>query len=95
MSDNLLSVEDMSEIPTTTKSTGSVPSGSGGSKGANLFLARQKLIADMMEQEEAEREAEERHREDWKEAGEEHIGGTESKDWNCSLHVTVVVKVDV
>lgn len=62
MSDNLLSVEDMSEIP-TTHTPSSVPSGGGGSKGANLFLARQKLIADMMEQEEAEREAEERHRE--------------------------------
>lgn len=54
MADQLLSVEDMSEIPNKSHS-----SSGGGSKGANLFLARQKAIADMMEQEEAERAAEE------------------------------------
>lgn len=49
---SLMSVEDMSEIPSSNKNTGA-----GGSKGANLFLARQRLIADMMEQEEAERDS--------------------------------------
>lgn len=47
---SLLSVEDMSEIPSTSNHSGSA----GASKGVNLFLARQKLIADMMEQEEQE-----------------------------------------
>lgn len=52
MSDrDLLSVEDMAEIPKDTAAAGSRK---GGSKGVNLFLARQKLIADMMEQEEQE-----------------------------------------
>lgn len=54
MSNNgdLLSVEDMSEIPSGNRAGG----GKGGSKGVNLFLARQKLIADMMEQEEEEQQ---------------------------------------
>lgn len=52
MSDgDLLSVDEMSEIPSGNRSG----SAKGGSKGVNLFLARQKLIADMMEQEEEER----------------------------------------
>lgn len=50
----LLSVSDMSEIPRPDQQPGT-----GRSKGANLFLARQKLIADMMEAEaEAEKAAE-------------------------------------
>lgn len=48
MSDDLMSVEDMAEIP---KDLSAAQGKSGCSKGVNLFLARQKLIADMMEQE--------------------------------------------
>ena len=46
------SAEAISEIPDT-----SADSGSGKSKGVNLFLARQKLIADMMAAEEEEARA--------------------------------------
>ena len=49
-----------SEIPATTQNSG----GGGRSKGVNLFLARQKMIADMMEQEEEEARAAE---------GEHHV----------------------
>lgn len=49
---DLLSVDEMSEIPSGNRAGGS----KGGSKGVNLFLARQKLIADMMEQEEEEQQ---------------------------------------
>ena len=48
MSDDLIAVEDMAEIPKDLTSAQGKP---GCSKGVNLFLARQKLIADMMEQE--------------------------------------------
>jgi len=50
MSEGLLTVEEMSEIPKTAGAA----AGRGSSKGVNLFLARQKLIADMMEQESEE-----------------------------------------
>lgn len=49
-----------SEIPATSQNSG----GGGRSKGVNLFLARQKQIADMMEQEEEEARAAE---------GEQHV----------------------
>lgn len=48
----------MSEIPQTAAGGGKT---GGSSKGVNLFLARQKLIADMMEQEEEEARAAEGH----------------------------------
>ena len=51
MSDDLIAVEDMAEIPKDLSGAEGKP---GCSKGVNLFLARQKLIADMMEQEDHE-----------------------------------------
>ncbi|XP_067951994.1 uncharacterized protein YscB-like [Watersipora subatra] len=51
MSDDLMSIEEMAEIP---KDVASAQGKRGCSKGVNLFLARQKLIADMMEEEETD-----------------------------------------
>ena len=46
-----MSIEEMAEIP---KDVASAQGKRGCSKGVNLFLARQKLIADMMEEEETD-----------------------------------------